>query len=274
MQQIIQALNVLIPLVYAISLGFYMSYFLVKNPTLGKFASRFLLLGIVLHIVFFGSKWAHFRYFPIADSFASLSMLALSIALLYYILEKIVKEGRTGVFFLSITFIFQLISSMFIRSGPVTNQLLSDPKFGIHTTFTLLGISSLAISALYGLMYIMLAKGIKSHRFDAIYDGFPSLETLETMARNATTVGIILLGFGILLGHLWAYKVLGYFFKPDPKIIVTDIAWLVYMTGWVIVKIKRLHGFRMGVISLVGFLLFFISMIMVNLLSSTFHKFI
>ncbi len=274
MYQFTQALNVLIPLVYGISLGLYITYFLINNPTLGKLASRFLLLGILLHIMFFGSKWAHFKYFPIADSFASLSMLALSIALIYYILEKIVKEGKTGIFFLSITFMFQLISSMFIRSGPITNQLLLDPKFGIHTTFTLLGISSLAISALYGLMYIMLAKEIKSHRFSAIYDGLPSLETIETMARNATAVGIILLGFGIFMGHLWAYKVLGYFFKPDPKIIATDIAWLVYIAGWIIVKIKNLHGLRIRIISFVGFLLFFVTIILINFLSATFHKFI
>lgn len=273
MIQFIHVIDVFLPLVYAISLGTYLSFFLVKNPTLGRFASHFLFLGILVHIIFLGSKWAYFGYFPIASSFASLSMLALAIGIVYYIVEKIVKEGRTGIFFLSIIFVFQLISSMFIKYNQIPNQLLSDPKFGVHTTFTLLGISALAISALYGLMYIMLVKEIKSRHFGVIYDGLPSLEILEKMGRYSTVVGIVVLGIGILLGHLWAYKVLGYFFKFDPKIVITDIAWLAYVGGWIIVWKKRWYGLRGSMITFWGFLVFFTSMVFVNFIYKGFHKF-
>lgn len=274
MLQIIHAGDVLLPLLYALSLGLYWSYFLGENPTLGKAASRFLLLGILIHILILSVKWAHFEIFPIADVFASLSLLALAVAIIYYFIERTIKEGRTGVFFLGIVFLFQLVSSLFINYTGARSVLLSDPKFGVHTTFTLLGISSLAIAALYGFMYIMLAKQIRSHRFGPIYAGLPSLEILEEMGRYATAAGIILLGIGILLGHLWAYKVLGYFFKFDSKIIITDLAWLAYLSGWVIVKKINLSGMRISMLYMWGFVVFFLSIMVVNLFGDSFHKFI
>lgn len=231
-------------------------------------------MTILLHIVHLISQGVYYQIFPIANVFASMSMFALDVALIYYVIEKKTKECRTGIFFLGIIFGFQLFSSMFISFGEPTNNLLRNPTFGVHTTFTILGISALAIAALYSLMYLMLAKEIKRHRFGLIYDGLPALETLENMARYATGVGIILLGVGILLGHFWAYKVLGYFFILDVKIIVSDIAWLVYASGWFYVKFKGLHGLRMSQVSIWGFIFFFVILVIGNILDSTFHQFI
>ncbi len=107
-----------------------------------------------------------------------------------------------------------------------------------------------------------------------LFRSLPVLETLENMARYATGVGIVLLGIGIMLGHLWAYKVLGYFFKLDIKIIVSDIAWLSYVIGWVYVKFKGLHGLRMSQVSMWGFVLFFVVLAIGNIFASTFHQFI
>ncbi|NHZ86550.1 MAG: hypothetical protein GWP19_11840 [Planctomycetia bacterium] len=274
MNQFIQSTNVLLPLLYGLVLGIYTWYFLQSTRSVGVIASRLFFAIILLHIIFLVSQGVHYRIFPIATVFSSMSMLALDLSLIYYVIEKRTKESRTGIFFLGIIFGFQLLSSMFISYGEPTSSLLRNPMFGIHTTFTILGISALAIAALYSLMYLMLAKKIKGHRFGLIYDGLPALETLENMARYATSVGVILLGAGILLGHFWAYKVLGYFFKLDVKIIVTDVAWLFYAIGWFYVKFRGLHGLRMSQISVWGFILFFVTLVLGNIIASTFHQFI
>lgn len=274
MDHFFQSLNVLLPLLYGAVLGIYAWYFLQGARSTGLTASRLLLVTIIVHIVFLVSQGIHYRIFPIATVFSSMTMFALDLALIYYVIEKRTKENRTGIFFLGIIFGFQLLSSMFISFGEPTNDLLRNPTFGIHTTFTILGIAALAIAALYSFMYLMLAKQIKGHRFGLIYDGLPVLETLENMARYATGVGVVLLGIGILMGHLWAYKVLGYFFKLDIKIIVSDIAWLSYVFGWLYVKFKGLHGLRMSQVSMWGFILFLVVLVIGNIFASTFHQFI
>ncbi len=274
MDQFFQSINVLLPLLYGSVLGIYTWYFLQNTRSTGVIASRLLFVTILLHIIFLVSQGFHYRIFPITTVYSSMTMFALDLSLIYYVIEKRTKEIRTGIFFLGIIFGFQLFSSMFISFGEPTNNLLRNPTFGIHTTFTILGISALAIAALYSLMYLMLAKQIKGHRFGIIYDGLPALETLENMARYATGVGIILLGIGILLGHVWAYKVLGYFFIMDVKIIISDIAWLFYASGWFYVKFRGLHGLRMSQVSMWGFILFFVVLAIGNIVASTFHQFV
>ena len=274
MDHIFQSLNVLLPLLYGAVLGIYTWYFLQGVRSTGLTASRLLLVTIIVHILYLVSQGIHYGIFPIATVFSSMTMFALDLAIIYYVIEKKTKENRTGIFFLGIIFGFQLLSSMFITFGGPTNSLLHNPMFGIHTTFTILGISALTIAALYSLMYLMLAKQIKGHRFGLIYNGLPVLETLENMARYATGVGVLLLGVGIMLGHLWAYKVLGYFFKLDVKIIITDIAWLSYAGGWLYVKVKGLHGLRMSQVSMWGFVLFFVTLVIGSIFNSTFHQFI
>lgn len=274
MHQIIQSINVLLPLLYGGVFCLYFLFFFQKSDLLGKTASKGLLVTIIIHLIHLLIQGYHYKLFPIATVFAALSMLSLDIALIYYFIERKVKEGRTGIFFLGIAFSFQLVSSMFNSYKPNTNDLLSNPMFGIHTTLTILGISALAIAALYSLMYLMLAKDIKQHRFGAIYNGLPALETMEIMARFATGAGLILLGIGIFLGHLWAYRVMGYFMKFDPKIIISDIAWFAYLLGWIYVHFRRVQGIRMSILSVIGFLIFFITMIAVNFFESTFHQFI
>ncbi len=273
MTQTIKALNVLLPLLYGLALVLYALYFSTKQSATGKWALRLLFVGILVHLGYLVTKGIYFHYFPITNSFESFSLVAFDVAVIYLIIEGINKEGKTGLFFLSIVFLFQVVSSMFIENNGEHSDLLSNPMFGIHTTLTLLGVSALAVSAIYGLMYWMLAKEIKAHRFGAIYEGLPALETLEGMGRTASLAGLITLGLGIFLGHLWAYKILGYFFKADPKIIITDLAWISYAVGWLIVWRKNLSGLRLSRWAFWGFILFFLSIVIVNMVGTSFHHF-
>jgi hypothetical protein len=65
----------------------------------------------------------------------------------------------------------------------------------------------------------------------------------------------------------------GHFFILDAKMIVADLAWLAYSIGWIFVVRYRLSGLRMSRIAFWGFLIFFISMIFINIFGDTFHKF-
>lgn len=274
MTDLFRALMILLPLTYGVSLVLYIVYFNVNNDKYRRQAYALVVAGVVLHLMYLALKGWYFRYFPITNTFESFSMIAISTSIIYLLLERIQKEGKTGLFFMSIAFIFQLVASMFMKDGASHNALLSNPMFGFHTISTLLGITALAISALYGLMYWMLAKEIKAHRFGTTYNNLPPLETIEDMGRTASVIGLVLLGLGILLGHFWAYRMLGYFFTIDPKIIVADLAWLSYAIGWFWVIRGNLAGLRMSRIAFWGFFVFFFSMILINLLGDTFHKFV
>mgnify|MGYP005619873531 CR=1 FL=1 len=252
---------------------FYLVYFNSGKQYSRQYGYLTVAIAATFHIIYLVGRGLHNRHFPITNTFESFSMLAMSIALIYLLLEKIRHEGKTGLFFIGIAFLFQLFASTFMIDESAHNLLLANPIFGIHTLFTLLGLTALAISAIYGLMYWMLAKEIKAHRFGKIYTNLPPLKSVEDLGRTASLIGLILLGIGILLGHYMASLEFGYFFVLDAKMIVADLAWLAYTIGWIFVVRYRLSGLRMSRIAFWGFVIFFISMIFINIFGDTFHKF-
>ncbi len=272
-QIFINPLNVLLPILYAFTLAIYLLSFYSKDKFSDHWALRSLVGTVFLHFVYLLSKAVSFHYFPVTNVFESFSLIAFNIASIHLLIETIKKEGKTGPFFISIAFLFQVLSSMFMLNNGYHSSLLENPMFGFHVFATLLGLSAMAVAAIYALMYWMLAKEIKAHRFGSIYQSLPSLDTLEGMGRAASVVGLISLGLGIFLGHIWAYKILGYFFSWDQKIIITDIAWFAYLAGWWVVRSKGLGGLRTSQWAFWGFIVVFASLMIVNIFATTFHQF-
>ena len=272
MQSLIQPFNVLLPMLYGMALICYGIYLSNGNEQSGKWAPNILLTALVIHLFYFIAR-SNFQYFPITNSFDSLSMVAFSIAMIHLIIERTSGEGKTGAFFIFIVFVFQASASMFHVTDIRIHELLTNPIFGIHVFLTLVGISALAISAIYGLIYWMFAKQIKSHNLGIIYRGMPPLDQLESMGRLSSILGLVSLGFGLITGHFYAYRVLGELFPPDLKIIINDAAWIFYLLGWAIVKLKNYSGLRLSKLSFWGFIAFAGVIMAANFISSSFHQF-
>jgi len=267
------SLNVLLPLVYGGALLAYAGFFRSEERGTGRVATTVLAGGLALHAVYLVARGIAVQHFPIMNFLEALSLVAFCIALIYFAIERRAREGNTGVFFVAIVFALQLVSSMFVEDTRSIHRLLSNPLFGIHTTLTVLGISALAVAGIYGMLYLMLAMEMKRHRFGVIYDRLPPLDTLEIMATFALTAGVVVLGGGILLGHLWAARTLGTFFPLDAKVIVTDLTWAVYALALLAVRVRGWSGFRMGHFALWTSLAYFSSTVLVNVFASSFHKF-
>ena len=242
MQSFIQPLNVVLPILYGLALMCYSIYFTTGKVHFSHWALKSLAAALIMHVLYFIAR-SNFQYFPITNSFDSLSMVAFSIAMIHLIIERTSGEGKTGAFFIFLVFVFQASASMFHVAEIRIHELLTNPIFGIHVFLTLVGISALAISAIYGLMYWMLAKQIKSHNLGIIYRGMPPLDQLEGMGRLSSILGLASLGFGLIMGHFYAYRVLGVLFPPDLKIIINDAAWMLYLLGCPCRLDQNLHNY-------------------------------
>lgn len=274
MTHLIHALSVVLPLAYGLALVFYVKFFRSKGKRDGRIASTILLVGLVLDAVFLLAKGFQTAHFPVTSPFESLALLGFSIGLIYYFTERTTRDGNTGMFFVTIVFLFQLVSSAFVGEGErEIHPLLSNPMYGLHTTLTILGVSALAVGGIYGLLYLMLAKQMKKHRFGVIYDRLPSLDTLEGMANYATSIGMFVLGGGLLLGHVFAAQTFGQFLPLDPKIVLTDLAWVAYVGCYVWVRRIGWRGRRLGQFTFWAFVTYFSSMMVLNIFVSSFHRF-
>jgi len=84
---------------------------------------------------------------------------------------------------------------------------------------------------------------------------------------------LVSLGFGLIMGHFYAYRVLGILFPPDLKIIINDVACIFYLLGWAIVKIKNYNGLRLSKLAFWGFIAYAGAIMAANFISTSFHQF-
>ena len=98
-----------------------------------------------------------FGHCLVYSSFELMTLFAFTISLTYLIVEIATKERGTGVFFLSLALIFQTISNMFSPGvSATTNSALLQDAVGLHISAAIFGYTAFAMSAVYGILYLML----------------------------------------------------------------------------------------------------------------------
>ena len=120
-----------------------------------------------------------------------LSQLAFPIFLLNWFL---ISAG-TGPFIIILSFIFQLISSLFIQDLSEVKDVLRSNLLGVHVISALLGYSGFTISAVYGFLYLVLYKDIKLNKFGLIFNRLPNLEVLERLSLYSAVIGFVALNY-------------------------------------------------------------------------------
>lgn len=270
---IIELLKILLPILYFIVVWFYGKAFFRSSKSAEKLKTPLLYLLIFFHSIYLILRTVTFSHPPITKIFEIMSVVAFSVCFAYAYIELKTKVKGTGYFILVVAFFFQLISSIFITDLLVVPEILRSNLLGFHVVSALLGFSAITISAIYGMLYLMLYHDIKSNRFGIVYKRLPNLEILERMSLTATKFGFILLTVAIVVGFVWLPKAFETFSYADPKLIGTVFIWVLYATGLTANKIARWQGKRIVWLSILGFIVSFFSMTIVNMFFSSFHKF-
>ncbi|HCA81684.1 MAG TPA: cytochrome C biogenesis protein [Bacteroidetes bacterium] len=273
MKTTLTLVNYLLPALYFLSAGSYAMAFFQKSLIARKAKTHLLTATILIHLLYLGYRTIAFEHPPITTVFEILSVIALTTALSYRIIEGLARVKNTGFFVLVIPFLFQLLSTILIRDLEDVNPVLRSNLLGFHVMSALLGLSAFAISAVYGFLYLLLYHNIKSSRLGLIYENLPDLEKLERMATISVFSGFVLLTIAIVIGLLWLPKAFADYSYFDPKLLGTVFIWLLYGAGLVARLIAGWKGRKIMVLSIAGFAISFLSMTVINVFLSGFHNF-
>ena len=161
-------LEFLLPLFYCITVAAYAVAFFEQNQLAKKSKTKLLLMTICVHLFYLVLRTINLQHPPIISVFEIMSLLAFSIAASYRLIEMRTQIKNTGLFVLSLALIFQILSSLFIEDLYEVDKVLRNNLLGIHVLSALLGYSAFTISAVYGLMYLLQYRSIKSNSFGII----------------------------------------------------------------------------------------------------------
>ena len=269
----INAFNYALPVFYFVLVWTYGKAFFTDKIWAKRAKTPMLIGTIAFHLLSLISRSIIFRHPPVTTIFEIFTVLACSIAIIYFVIELHSKHKETGYFILNIAFFFQLTSSIFIKETPEVPGILLSPFFGAHVGSALIGYAGITITGAYGLMYLMLYHEMKATRFGIIYKKLPTLETLERMTFTSMTLAFFFLSIAIIFGFVWLNRVItnpNYF---DPKFVGTIVIWAMY--GFLVIA-KMLCGWKgrkVMILSITGFLISIFSMTVINIFFSRFHKF-
>ena len=274
-------LNVLLPMVYLLLCGAY--YWVFSEGGAGsRRASRSLLFAtILLHVLTMVLRSTALGRLPIASPPEFFSMMALSILLLYAVIEARLRVRSTGVVVGALAFVMQFTGSAFATAEAPDMYLLRDPGYALHAVLVLFAYAAMSLSFLYAVLYMVQSRQLRRHSFGLIFRRLPPLDVLERMSVGAAKLAVPLLFVSLSLGHLWMYSLrdkvapeVAIMLSPyDPKIIASWIVFLVYAVGLLGHQFRGWRGRRMNVLAIAAYISVLLSMGLIHHFFASFHQF-
>ncbi len=270
---LVDLLNLSLPFFYLLAVVVYGRAFYASVETLGRSKRGIIHAVLLVHAAYLIARTIAFDHPPATNIFEILTLLAFATSLSYAVIETRTGRHETGFFVLIPAFLFQSVSSLYIRDLLEVPEILRSSYFGVHVASALAGYAGITLSAVYGSLYLMLYHQIKSVRFGAVYRKLPSLENLERMSILAASSGFIFLAVAMLAGLLWLPKAFTEVSYADPKLVGTVLVWLMYGAALAAQRTGRWKGRRLMVVAIVGFAISLFSMTVVNMFFTGFHRF-
>ncbi len=274
MDALLNAGTILLPLVYLLVALDYGGRFFLGRSLTPRSAQFGLRIALVLHILFLIGLTVRWHQLPAANVTQALSIVALSIVIVYVWVEWRTGESSTGFWMVSLAFVFLLLSSLVAGPEPVERELFANPYFATHVSMALLGYAAFAVAAGYGFLYLRLYHELKASTFSNFFGKLPPLEVLERMMSGALLVGFVALTLSVLVGVYWASQILHESWIDDPKIVTTLATWLLYAGALVLRYLRHWKGRQVAYVSLAGLVAVLFSIFAVNLWFSDFHSFL
>jgi ABC-type transport system involved in cytochrome c biogenesis permease subunit len=272
MNHLLPVFRCAVPTLYILTLLLYGLHFFGRGRAYARFARPALLTSLLVHLLYLTVFIVVHRRIPLAAAPEILTVVAFMTGVAYLYVETRTRNLATGVFLLGFTTLVQIASSGRIQLQLETPPLLRVPLFGLHAGAAIFGYSAFAVSAVYGVLFLLLYHDLKSTHFGLIYRRMPPLDVLCDMNIRAAAIGLASLTVAILAGVAWAMQIQPGF-PRDPMFLITLVVWAIYAAcvlayygfGW--------RGKRSIYLSITGFVLMGLTLVAVTLFRYSFHRF-
>ena len=277
MHFLVPLLTTMLPMLYGLSVAAYARIYTTEPAESGgssshRWGPRVLRAAVLLHLLYLIARGWTEGHLPLTSIYDFMSATALALAAVYLYLEMRQGIRTTGIFVLPLVLLIQLVASAYGNAVPATKPLINPIWFELHTLAAVLGYGAFFVSAIYGILFLLLYREIKAHRMSFFFTRMPPLESLGRMNVSASSAGLVLLALAILMGIGWG-KAAGLHPFSDPKTWLTIAAWC--MLGFAVLAYHRLgwRGPRAVYASLAGFSTLLLSRVVTDLFVNSFHTF-
>jgi cytochrome c-type biogenesis protein CcsB len=266
--------------VYFFSMVLYVSYLAFRSEGLGKVATSVLWAGVGVESAAILLRWYESYQMgigraPLTNLYESLVFFALTIAVVYLLMERKFKIKTAGAFVTPFPFIIMAYASLNPNDiQPLVPALQSNWLIS-HVVTCFVGYAAFAVSFGVSFLYLFKVTGEKNpvKKQGAFLDYLPGSDLLDEVGYKTIAIGFPLLTIGIITGAFWANVAWGTYWSWDPKETWSLIVWLIY-AAYLHARITRgWRGKKAALLSIIGFSATLFCYLGVNLVLSGLHSY-
>ncbi len=258
--------------VYGLAAVLYIASLIFRQDTAGKAASIVIFIGAAGNAAGIGLRWweshqQNIGHAPLSNLYESLVFFALTIAVIYLVVERKYKNRIIGAFVTPLAFLAMAYASLSPNISDRIMPLLPALKSNwliAHVMTCFIGYAAFALAFGVSIMYLITFG--KERSGESILARLPSPAMLNELNYQLIMFGFLFLTVGIITGAVWANSAWGRYWGWDPKETWSLITWFVYI-GLLHAKMMRgWDGKRIAYLSMLGFLAVMITYFGVNYL--------
>ena len=187
---------------------------------------------ILLHAAFLTLRGVHYDRPPLFTGYEVLSVIALATTIVYYVVERVSGDRRTGVFVFLVVFGLQYTSSMFLTEAHVApaDDATRQGWLSAHTLAATLAYTALALAGVHGALHLIGRRNLKRHNVGLLFDRLPPLESLGRVCWCAIVGGLVFMTVAVGTGALVFGAEAGgesMNAKIIAKIVMGSVTWVV-----------------------------------------------
>lgn len=247
-----------------------------KRRVLERVSLAALSTGFAVHTVSLITDWAKDGHYPLFGLRETLSFLAWTLVIAYFLTLSRYRTQALGSFTLPLVALLIFTALVTHDKTGTTPGVVTDTGakwlFPAHTTLLLFAYSSFFVVFIASVMYLLQERELKLKTFGAIFHRLPSLTTVNDIATTAAVIGFTLLTLGVITGMIWSSSRDGRLWHNDPKEIFAVLTWLLYLVLVHYRYTSRWRGRKAAWLGVAGFALVLCTFLGARLLGG-FHVF-
>ena len=258
--------------IYGTAAFLYIIAWIFRKNAIGQFAFVTASIGVLGNLAGFGLRWAEsyllgYGRVPLSNLYESFVFFALTIAVLYLVVEKRQGHEAIGAFVMPIVFLCMAYASLSPNVSDRIQPLIPALKSNwliVHVVTCFIGYAGFAIAFCLSLM--VLLRRDKNEDKESIWSKIPDLRLLDYLTHKMVMLGFLFLTAGIITGAVWANSAWGRYWGWDPKETWSLITWFIYATFLHARLMRGWRGRKTAMLSIVGFGAVMFTYLGVNLL--------
>lgn len=253
---------------YFLASGYTLYALIKRREQPNRFNLVSITTGFALHTGFLFFRGENIGHCPLSNLFETLVFITWGLVLNYLLVGPVFRVSLLGAFMAPLVLAIHLVALILPgidvpRVVPVSGMMLE-----MHAALSLLAYSTLGLSAVAALMFLVEHRALKSRNVKLFLFSMPALGKLERVSFRIGIFGFILLTVGLVAGFL----------VPDVrggdmvKVVWSLSVWVVYSVMLVGRMISRISPARFAWVNLGSYATVLLTFWMINS-ASQLHRF-